>query len=44
MSGKFLLDTNIVIALWAKDATVIAQLAIADDHFRHVDGLTIVAW
>ena len=33
MSGRFLLDTNIVIALWANDATVTAQLAIASEVF-----------
>jgi tRNA(fMet)-specific endonuclease VapC len=33
MSGRFLLDTNIVIVLWANDATVTAQLAIASEVF-----------
>jgi tRNA(fMet)-specific endonuclease VapC len=33
MSGRFLLDTNIVIALWANDATVTSQLAIASEVF-----------
>jgi tRNA(fMet)-specific endonuclease VapC len=33
MSGRYLLDTNIVIALWANDATVTQQLADADEVF-----------
>ena len=33
MSGRFLLDTNIVIAIFANDATVIAQLAQATEVF-----------
>ncbi len=33
MSGRFLLDTNIVIALWANDATVTSQLAAASEVF-----------
>jgi tRNA(fMet)-specific endonuclease VapC len=33
MSGRYLLDTNIVIALWANDATVTHQLAGADEVF-----------
>src|SRR5262245_24611879 len=33
MSGRFLLDTNMVIALWANDATVTAPLAIAREVF-----------
>jgi tRNA(fMet)-specific endonuclease VapC len=33
MSGRYLLDTNIVIALWANDATVTQQLAGADEVF-----------
>lgn len=33
MRGRFLLDTNIVIALWANDATVIDQLASASEVF-----------
>jgi tRNA(fMet)-specific endonuclease VapC len=33
MSGRYLLDTNIVIALWANDATVRQQLAGADEVF-----------
>jgi len=33
MSGRFLLDTNIVIALWANDVTVTSQLAVASEVF-----------
>jgi tRNA(fMet)-specific endonuclease VapC len=33
MSGRYLLDTNIVIALWANDVTVTYQLADADEVF-----------
>jgi tRNA(fMet)-specific endonuclease VapC len=33
MSGKFLLDTNIVIALFANDENVLAQLKIASEVF-----------
>ncbi len=33
MSGRFLLDTNIVIALWANDPTVTHQLATASEVF-----------
>jgi tRNA(fMet)-specific endonuclease VapC len=33
MSGRYLLDTNIVIALWANDAPVTHQLAGADEVF-----------
>jgi tRNA(fMet)-specific endonuclease VapC len=33
MSGRFLLDTNIVIALWANDATVTHQLGTAGEVF-----------
>ncbi|SRR5258706_3133316 len=33
MSGKFLLDTNIVIALFANDKNVLAQLKSADEVF-----------
>ncbi len=33
MSGRFLLDTNIVIALFAKDAIVLQQLATANEVF-----------
>ena len=33
MSGKFLLDTNIVIALFANDENVLAQLKNADEVF-----------
>lgn len=33
MSGKFLLDTNIIIALFAKDENVLAQLKSADEVF-----------
>ena len=33
MSGRYLLDTNIVIALWANDATVTHELASADEVF-----------
>ena len=33
MSGRYLLDTNIVIALWANDATVMSHLAGADEVF-----------
>lgn len=36
MSGRFLLDTNIVIALWANDATVTAQLAAASEVFTPI--------
>jgi tRNA(fMet)-specific endonuclease VapC len=33
MSGRFLLDTNIVIALWANDAPVTHQLGTAGEVF-----------
>jgi len=33
MSGKLLLDTNIVIALFAQDASVLQQLETADEIF-----------
>src|SRR6266487_36801 len=33
MSGRYLLDTNIVIALWASDPTVTHQLADASEVF-----------
>ncbi|MFQ3632829.1 PIN domain-containing protein [Roseiflexus sp.] len=33
MSGRFLLDTNIVIALWANDATTTHHLALASEVF-----------
>jgi tRNA(fMet)-specific endonuclease VapC len=33
MSGRFLLDTNIVIALWANDEAVTRQLAVAGEIF-----------
>jgi tRNA(fMet)-specific endonuclease VapC len=33
MSGRFLLDTNIVIALWANDTMVTSQLAVAHEVF-----------
>src|SRR5688572_4514559 len=33
MSGRFLLDTNIVIALWANDEAVTRQLAAASEIF-----------
>jgi tRNA(fMet)-specific endonuclease VapC len=33
MSGRFLLDTNIVIALWANDASVTSQLAASSEVF-----------
>ncbi len=33
MNGKFLLDTNIVIALFAKDTSVINSLANANEVF-----------
>jgi tRNA(fMet)-specific endonuclease VapC len=33
MSGKFLLDTNIVIALFAKDPTVQVHLRVAEEVF-----------
>jgi tRNA(fMet)-specific endonuclease VapC len=33
MSGRFLLDTNIVIALWANDATVTHPLTTASEVF-----------
>src|SRR5918911_1643856 len=33
MSGRFLLDTNIVIALWANDVAVTSQLAVASEVF-----------
>jgi hypothetical protein len=33
MSGRFLLDTNIVIALWANDATATHHLALASEVF-----------
>lgn len=33
MSGRFLLDTNIVIALWANDEAVTHQLAAASEIF-----------
>lgn len=33
MSGRFLLDTNIIIALWANEATVTHQLATASEVF-----------
>ena len=33
MNGKFLLDTNIVIALFRKDKSVLSQLRIADEVF-----------
>lgn len=36
MSGKFLLDTNIVIALWADDAAVKGHLATASEVFLPV--------
>jgi len=33
MSGRFLLDTNIVIALWANDESVMNHLALASEVF-----------
>lgn len=33
MSGRYLLDTNIVIALWANDTAITHQLAGADEVF-----------
>jgi len=33
MNGRYLLDTNIVIALWASDATVTHELAGAGEVF-----------
>ncbi len=33
MSGRFLLDTNIVIALFANEAAVVAQLQAAEEVF-----------
>ncbi|PDW01672.1 type II toxin-antitoxin system VapC family toxin [Candidatus Viridilinea mediisalina] len=36
MSGRFLLDTNIIIALWANDAAVIRQLAAMNEVFLPV--------
>ena len=33
MNGRFLLDTNIVIALWANDAAVTQQLSTATEVF-----------
>ncbi len=33
MSGRFLLDTNIIIALFGEDASVKKQLAHADEVF-----------
>src|SRR5689334_21984875 len=33
MSGRYLLDTNVVIALWANDATVTHELARAEEVF-----------
>ena len=33
MSGRFLLDTNIVIALWANDESVTRQLGMASEVF-----------
>jgi tRNA(fMet)-specific endonuclease VapC len=33
MSGKFLLDTNIIIALFANNENVLAQLKSADEVF-----------
>jgi tRNA(fMet)-specific endonuclease VapC len=33
MSGRFLLDTNIVIALWANDEAVTHQLTTASETF-----------
>lgn len=33
MSGRYLLDTNIVIALWANDAAVTHELSGADEVF-----------
>jgi tRNA(fMet)-specific endonuclease VapC len=33
MNGRFLLDTNIVIALWANDEAVTQQMAIANEVF-----------
>ena len=33
MNGKFLLDTNIIIALFAKDSNVLRELAIATEVF-----------
>jgi predicted nucleic acid-binding protein len=34
MSGRYLIDTNIVIALWANEATVRHELAAVDEVFR----------
>jgi len=33
MNGRYLLDTNIVIALFAEDAAVIGEIEIAADIF-----------
>ncbi len=52
MSGKFLLDTNIVIAIFSNDLSVNKELAKADDltlvsrydHFKEIDGLLLVEW
>jgi len=33
MSGKFLIDTNIVIALFAEDASVQRHIAVAEEIF-----------
>jgi tRNA(fMet)-specific endonuclease VapC len=33
MSGRFLLDTNIVIAIFAEEASVLEHLAAAEDVF-----------
>jgi predicted nucleic acid-binding protein len=52
MSGKYLLDTNIVIALFAADDIWIAAVAIEhdltlvtrDEHFTDIDGLRRQSW
>ena len=36
MSGRFIIDTNIVIALWANDSTVTHQLAKINEVFLPV--------
>lgn len=35
MNGRFLLDTNIVIALFAADEAVIANIAAAEEVLSH---------
>jgi predicted nucleic acid-binding protein len=41
MSGNYLLDTNIVIAVFASEQPVLVS---RDNHFTQVEGLIVEGW